>query len=230
MLNSKNYLLFVVSLFGYSHLHAMSCDEVFHGVQTKEAIAERVSKSSNYKSYKFVKDLPIVGYQIQSSKYSDLPDSIRSVLGAVDATKYTEEYLGKNVGSVIALQMNGNDPDFYVIGMDTFLGKYKLVDLGQVATKNPKLVSKLLSSSVSTLFEANDSRLVGLLKTAPVEMIRMSEVGFPISQSITIESPWGEQTKPAEQDAFLVFDAAKNQYYMINIDSNGLPIGYIPAI
>ncbi|MDR2191383.1 MAG: hypothetical protein LBO62_00680, partial [Endomicrobium sp.] len=40
---------------------------------------------------------------------------------------------------------------------------------------------------------------------------------------------WGEQTKPAGQDAYLTWDAGENMYYMVNADvnANGLPISYI---
>lgn len=54
-------------------------------------------------------------------------------------------------------------------------------------------------------------------------------VGYPIHEEVVIEAPWGDQTKPAGQDAFLAFDSGKNQFYMINVDSQGLPIGYIKA-
>lgn len=217
----------VVASFCSVTAHAMSCKDLLSGVQTKDHLVSLVGQSADHHVYKFVKDLPILGYRITSSRFVDLPASIRSVLGAVDATKYTEEYLGQNIGSVIALQMNGDKPDFYVIGKDVFQSKYKEVELGEVSEKNSKLVSKLRATQAGSIVDSGDANLVALLKTVPVEMVRMSQLGYPIDREIVIESPWGEQTKPAGQDAFLTYDSGKNQYYMINVDGRGLPIGYV---
>jgi hypothetical protein len=207
--------------------HAASCQIIMDRLQDKDFIVSLVGESAGHHVYKFVKDLPILGYRITSSRFSDLPPQIREVLGAVDATQYTEEYLGKNIGSVIALQMNGDNPDFYVIGKETYDAKYKQVEFAQVTEKNAKLVNKLKATSAGAIVNSGDPNVVALLKTVPVEMVRMSQLGYPIDKQVTIESPWGEQTKPAGQDAFLTFDAGKKQYYMINAGENGLPIGYV---
>ena len=61
-------------------------------------------------------------------------------------------------------------------------------------------------------------------------MISMAELGYDVAEKVTIESPWGKQDKPAGQDAYLVFDEGKDQYYMVNIDAEtGYPIKYVPA-
>lgn len=216
----------LISVYSVSS-YAMSCKDLLEGVQKKDALVNLVAQNSDHHVYKFVKDLPILAYRITSSRFADIPASIRNVLGAVDATKYTEEYLGQNIGSVIALQMNGDKPDFYVIGKDVFQNKYKQVGLDQVAQKNSKLVSKLRGTEAVAVLDSRDANLIALLKTVPVEMVRMSQLGYPIDKAIVIESPWGEQTKPAGQDAFLTYDSGKNQYYMINVDERGLPIGYV---
>lgn len=177
--------------------------------------------------HRFVKDVPILGYRITSDRFADLPEIIQKHLGAVDRTKYTPEYLRQNIGSVIALQMNGAVPDFYVIGKETYTTKYKAVPPAEVGAKNAKLLKGLASvEGVSSLLNAGDPNVVGVLKTVPVEMVRMSEVNYPVEKSITIESPWGAQTKPAGQDGYLVFDGSKGQYYMVNVDAAGLPINY----
>lgn len=177
----------------------------------------------------FVKDAPIIGYQIKSTKFEDIPLAIRKHMGSEDQTTYTPEYLAQNKDSIIALQMNGDKPDFYIVGKDTFASKYKTVDLSNVQEKNPKLVTKLKDvEGIGDILQDNTG-IVGALKTVPVKMVRMSAMGYPVDKPATIESPWGLQTKPQGQDAFLVFDSSKNQYYMVNVGSDGNPIGYIPT-
>ncbi|MFH1505476.1 MAG: phosphotransferase, partial [archaeon] len=41
----------------------------------------------------FVKDAPIMAYRITSDRFEDIPEEIRRHIGAVDRTKYTQEYL-----------------------------------------------------------------------------------------------------------------------------------------
>ena len=178
----------------------------------------------------FVKDAPILGYRITNNRFDEPPEVLRQHLGATDQTQYTPEYLGQNIGSIIALQMNGAKPDFYVIGKGTFDQKYRSVPASEVGAKNAKLMKGLMGvEGIDTLVKSGDPNVVGALKTVPVEMVRMSEIGYSVEQEVKIQSPWGEQTKPAGKDAFLVWDAGQNQYYMVNTDNTGLPISYVSA-
>jgi hypothetical protein len=187
-----------------------------------------IQKANEVKPTKltFVKDAPVLGYQIKSDKFEDIPEAIRKHLGAVDKTKYTPEYLKENIGSVIALQMNGDKPDFYIIGKDTYDKKYKNVPYAEVAQKNAKYFGRV-SSQISGIGNPTENGVVAMLKTTPTEMIRMSELGYAANAEVKIQSPWGEQTKPAGQDAFLVWDDGKKQYYMVNADAQGKPLSYV---
>lgn len=192
-------------------------------VQGQDILKARVGANAP-PVHQFVKDAPILAYRISPDIKSldDLPEIIRGPLGKVDRTEYTPAYFEQNRGSVIALQMNGAEPDFYIIGKATYETKYVEVDVARVtAAKVKSLKEQLLST--------RDPNLIGALKTTPVDMFRMSDISYPIDKEITIESPWGTQTKPAQQDAFLVWDSEKNQYYMVNSDAAGLPINYISA-
>ena len=198
------------------------------GLQTQEMMRQRISEGTP--RHGFIKDAPILGWQITSISFDDIPYIIRRHLGEVDRTKYTEEYLATNMGSILALQMNGDKPDFYIIGKDTFDKKYKVVPAGEVAVKNKKVFTKLQGvEGMAELISSGNEHLVGALKTIPVQMVRMSEIGYPVESEVTIQSPWGEQTKPAGQDAYLVFDDSQNQYYMVNTDKGGNPLSYVPA-
>ncbi len=192
-------------------------------IQSKQLLIDLVAKI-NPKKDVFIKDTPTIGFKITSSRFEDIPSAIRDHLGGVDQTTYTPEYLEKNIGSVISLQVNGDKPDFYVIGKSTFDSKYKPATLEQVQAKNKKYFDKLDGHIGALLGDAN---VIAVLKVAPVEMVSMLDIGFKKEDKITIESPWGEQTKPAGQDAYLVLDSS-NQYYMVNVDPHGLPISYIP--
>lgn len=203
--------------------------DVYSGqVQTQKIIKRRV-KRYGPRSLTFIKDVPILGYEILIDQINDFPDIIRNALGAVDDTGYTDEYLSKNRGSIVALQMKGDSPDFYIIGKETYDSKYSPVDISEVQNKNSKLMKKLFAiSGFKNLFQREQDKFRGALKTVQVEMIKMSEIGYCIDKIVTIQSPWGKQTKPSGQDAYLVFDEGKDMYYMVNSDSSGLPINYVP--
>ncbi len=174
-------------------------------------------------AHTFIKDAPTYAFRITSDRFEDIPEAIRSHLGAVDRTTYTAEYLAKNKGSVIAMQMNGDKPDFYIISKETFEKTYNAVPFESVTAKNPKYVLNLRSN---VIVEPNPD-MIGILKTKPVKMVKMSDVGFSLDKEATIESPWGKQTKPAGSDAYLVYDEANKKYYMVNVDKNGEPISYM---
>jgi len=222
-------LLFVATaaLFSSATWAAPNCASLFSGVQSKQHLVE-LAQSKNPPQHVFIKDAPVFGYRITSGRFEDIPLTIRQHLGAVDQTKYTPEYLEQNIGSVFALQMNGDKADFYVIGKATFDAKYAAVSAEQVAQKNGKYLGKL-AQQVPELFAIADANLVAVLKMTPVPMVRMSDMGYALESKVTIESPWGEQTKPAGQDAFLVFDESKQQFYMVNVGADGLPLSYVPA-
>lgn len=203
--------------------------EDFSNIQTQVQMKALVKKHSP-RAQSFVKDKPIAGYEIIATSFAQFHPVVQKYLGKTDTTAYTDAYINANRGSIVALQMNGKEPDFYIIGMDTWKSKYKPVAFKNVVSKNPKLWKALNDhAEVSKLFKDKTARIIGALKTTVVDMIRMSDIGYPVDIEIMIQSPWGGQTKPAGQDAFLVFDGSKDQYYMVNIDEKGLPISYIPA-
>jgi len=198
-------------------------------VQDQVELATRVETHQPAKEA-YVKDQPILGWTITSNAIEDIPAAIRDHLGSVDQTGYTPEYLAENVGTIVALQMTGDGPDFYIIGKPTFLDKYSLVSIDDVIAKNGKLMGRLANlPEVMALVEARGPAIVGALKTTPVEMIRMSAIGYETADEVVIQAPWGDQTKPAGQDAFLAFDTGENQYYMVNQGEDGNPLSYIPA-
>lgn len=198
-------------------------------IQQQPVLAQRIEAQAPARDA-YVKDLPILGWTISSPKLADIPAPIRDVLGAADSTTYDEAYLAENLGTIIALQMNKTGPDFYVIGKETYESLYQPVALDEVAAKNTRLMDRLsMAPDVKALFDARDPALTGALKVVPVEMIPMSRIGYDTAEEVTIQAPWGTQTKPAGQDAFLVWDTGENQYYMVNQDQSGLPMSYIPA-
>ena len=80
-------------------------------VQSQAELQSRIDANHPGKTG-FVKDCPILGWSIKTNQFEDIPEAIRVHLGEVDQTKYTEEYLAENIGSIVALQMNGDEPDF----------------------------------------------------------------------------------------------------------------------
>lgn len=197
-------------------------------VQTQADITVRITEAAPSEKM-FIKDQPILGWRLQSADLTDIPDVIQNNLGSVDATGYDANYLAENIGSVVALQMTGDGPDFYIISLQTFAESYELVSLADVAEKNAHLVERLeMVGELAVMFAENDPGLVGVLKTVPVSMIAMSDVGFDVAEEITIEAPWGTQTKPAGKGAYLVYGAGEEQYYMVNVGPDGNPLNYVP--
>lgn len=201
-------------------------DAAMLSIQTQEMMTDRVVRANPVK-HSFIKDAPILGYRIVSGRWEDIPESIRTHLGSMDQTKYPPGYLEANIGSIIGLQMNGDQPDFYIVGKGTFEDQYRVVDVNEVRAKNGEVFGKLTAvQGVGDLISGNDPNLIGALKTTPVEMIKMSEIGYPVEEPVTIQPPsGGERTKPAGQDAYLVLRGEK--YSMANINDRGNPIGYV---
>jgi hypothetical protein len=196
-------------------------------IQTQADLTSTLEQNPDAPTEAYVKDSPILGYRITSDRFEDIPAAIREHLGTVDQTKYTPEYLSQNKGSFIALQTkDGKSPDFYIVGLATKQAKYADVPLHEVLSKNVKLANAVKSVSGMTELLENDPNVTGYLKTVPVEMTRMSRIGYPLTKEISIESPWGTQTKPAGADAFITKNE-KGLWYMVNANENGGPIAYV---
>ena len=198
-------------------------------VRTQAELRDRIA-NSNPTMTAYIKDRPILGWTLDSGQIENLPEAIQSALGSVDKTGYTPEYLAENIGSIVALQMTGSGPDFYIIGKETFDSSYQTVEVEQVIEKNQKLIGRLEGvPEVMELLNSRHPSIVGALKTVPVDMIRFSDIGYGIDETITIQAPWGEQTKPAGKEGFLIFDTSEDQYYMVNQGEDSNPLTYIPA-
>lgn len=177
----------------------------------------------------FVKDVPSLAYRITSKSWKDIPIEIRQRLGWMDQTKYPENFLEDKVGSVIMLQMNGDQPDFYILAKEVFDQKYRVVERGAVVAKNSKYLTRV-TPHLGLGTATTDAKLIAVQNMSTTPMTRMSDLGYPVDQEVTIESAWGAQTKPAGQDAFIVHDTTNGKYYMVNVDtSTGLPASYVPA-
>ncbi len=197
-------------------------------VQSAADIA-RFVKEANPEKHLFVKDAPVIGYKITSDNFEDIPEAIRKHLISTDQKPYTKKYLQENQGSVIALQMNGTKPDFYIIGKETYEAEYAASSMAEVAAKNGKY-NESLRPHIAGLASGRDPNLVAVLKTKPTELIKMTDLGFPLDRRVVAQSPWGEPVKPIGQDAYLAWDKRKQMYYMVNVGEDGLPLHYQPSV
>jgi len=166
---------------------------------------------------------PVMGYRITSDRFEDIPLAIRQHLGAVDQSKYTPEYLRENIGSVILLQMKDDQPDFFVPPKAS-LSNYKEIGIDQVNAGNSDLIGHLTRLNVMQI-----SGLVGMVTTEVVGMVKMSDIGYNIDDQVVIETPWGDQTKPAGKDAYLRWTDSLKQYTMVNSENGSNPINWVPA-
>ena len=191
------------------------------GIQSPQMINDLMAHHKPQKS-KFTKK-PVMGYRITSPRIEDIPEAIRQNLNAAGRRKYIENYLRDNIGSVILLQMQDDNPDFFVLPK-TSLENYKEVSLKQVQAGNSDLISHLTRLNVMQI-----SGLVGMASTEVVEMVQMSDIGYSIEDEVIIKNPFGDQTKPKGKNAFLRWTTSLDQYTMVNSENGRDPINWIHA-
>jgi methylase of polypeptide subunit release factors len=184
---------------GRSEMRVVGQSEIAKRLAAKHPPSSRFSKA------------PILGFEIMSADWKNIPKAIRDRLGKVDQTykEGVEKVLEANIGGFIALQMKGDQPDFYIVSPRVAQGKYQKTVIG---------------------YEGYD-KLVRAMKAGVVEMVRMSDLGYSKDEAISIQVDWGSgpetQTKPAGQDAYLAHDG--KQWYMLNVNVEGLPVSYVPV-
>lgn len=168
-------------------------------------------------------------------KYKDadkLADSVKQHLGGVDNAKYkkplSDDHWKKGA---IAIQFDGDTPDFYPIDGGTYSEQYNKITKEILGKKNKALHDKLsdaiLGDKTSNSWE--------YLQKKPVSMYQLSDLGkvackATISKQdvIRIEEPWGTQDKKKGVHAFLVEETkgGEKSFYMVNGDGRDLPIAY----
>ncbi|NNF77543.1 MAG: hypothetical protein HKN05_05895, partial [Rhizobiales bacterium] len=158
------------------------------------------------------------------------PQAIREHLGDVDKTNYTQDYLEENQGTIIALQMNDDKPDFYIIKKVAFDADYSEVEVAEALAQNPALVAWMKTEpELAKVLKSGADAMVGAHKSVQVEMLKLSALGYALETPVTIQSPWGEQSKPPGEEAYLAKDRASGQYYLINQGDKGYPLSYAPV-
>ncbi len=198
-------------------------------VQTQTELQSRIS-AHKPAVQRFVKKKPLVGWVLQSSRLGDIPKAIREHLGDVDKTKYTQAYLEENKGTIIALQMDDDHPDFYIIKKAAFDADYAAVEVAVALRENPALRAWVETEpELATMLKAGTDAIVGAHKSVQVKMLKLSELGYALEAKITIQSPWGQQSKPAGEEAYLAQDRSSGQYYLVNQDDKGHPLSYVPV-
>lgn len=194
-------------------------------LELRDRIAERAPAV-----LKFVKEKPIVGWRLNSDRLEDIPKAIRERLGDADDTNYSQAYLVENRGTIIALQMDGETPDFYIIKKAAYETQYEEVDLVEALSEHAALAAWVkMHPQLAAEFSAGSRAIVGARKTGVVDMMKVSDLGFEIQKPLVIQSPWGEQSKPAGQEGYLALDAASGKYYLVNQSNSGHPLSYVPA-
>lgn len=189
----------------------------------------------------YVKDQPVLGFKILGG-LQDIPAVLHGHMGDVDETTYSPEWFTANQGSVVTLQMSGAKADFYPQALENFEKKYRVVDRGEVAAKNARMLQRMGALDGMKSLLDNDDRVIGMLRTTPSTMYRFADVfavdaGLGVDVSVPAWGGMSTQSIPASQQAFLVYEALKHDaewnvtahhHYVVNQGENGLPIGYIP--
>lgn len=197
-------------------------------VQSQSELKRRVASRAP-QVMEYVKEKPLVGWCLPTGKLEDVPEAIRAQLGGADNTTYSSSFLARNKGTIIALQMDAAKPDFYIINKAAYLAHYEKLGADEALRENPALVSWISAQpGLSAAFEAQKHMLQGARKADPVKMMKLSDLGYTVDQSVTIQSPWGEQTKPAGKEGFLAQDVTSAEYYLINQNDAGNPLNYVP--
>merc|ERR1711861_5639 len=97
----------------------------------------------------------------------------------------------------------------------------------EIQAKNAKLHGQLVGYFGAD-YATNVPHITGAIKSAPVTMMKVSDLGYSSEVSFCIQAPWGgHQEKANGKDAFVVFGPDGKNFYLCNVDSDGLPIGYV---
>jgi len=187
------------------------------GVQSQEEIKSRIDMYQP-KRVLYIKK-PTLFFMITSYDRKDIPEVIRNHIGEKSRTKYSPEQLRKRIrpGNFVALQFDGLEKDFYLLTRDEFRKQgYQIISAEQFNA----------SEEIQTLLQDSKYQFISGKKKDSVPLIKMSDLGYSIEETIAIESPFGEQTKPSGQEAYLGYGAAPEQWYMVNEDQEGLPADY----
>ena len=73
-------------------------------------------------------------------------------------------------------------------------------------------------------------QVIGMVRSAPAQMIRLSEIGYSPNTEVVLPGKGAGQRKPAGEDAYLGVGKDKEGkpvYWMINCDKDGLPVNYL---
>jgi hypothetical protein len=152
----------------------------------------------------FVKNIP--SFVV---KYKDLTDELKSKVGDVDKTKY--EDIDDDSCLIVQFDKNGGI-DIYKPSKESIEKNYNIVSFDHIPNDIKYLLDRYKIKPIKAL-----------LKNTPVKMIKINDVG--IKPHTKIETHWGH-TQTVKEGAFIV--DGKTEAYVVQMDSNGNPIGYVP--
>ena len=166
------------------------------------------------------------------SAQESVPAIMRKV-GPADGTSYSSEQLNKSYrnGGLI-IQPNGKG------GIEIYPMTAKGIDMNttlpsqqQALDLNPEL-STLLENDPEMKSFLDGGQAIGMMRSAPAQMIKMSDIGYPLEVEVVLPGKGAGQRKHAGEEAYLGIGKnkeGKDVYWIINADTTGRPVNYMTS-
>jgi hypothetical protein len=151
--------------------------------------------------------------------------------GPVDGTKYPAEELNKKYrGGGMIIQPNEKDGfESYPVKAEGIEMNTKLSSTDDALSLNPEL-AKVIEENTGLKSLIQDGQVIGMVRSAPAQMIKLSQIGFSVDAEVVLPGKGVGQTKPAGEDAYLGIGTDKDGrpvYWLVNCDQDGLPVNYL---
>lgn len=164
------------------------------------------------------------------SMQDTIPEILRK-FGPADGTTYSAEELNKKYrnGGMIVQPDGRGGLEAYPVKLEGIKINTALSSLEEALRLNPEL-AKLISENLDFERLIQTGEVIGMMRSAPAPMIRLSAIGYPIETEVVLPGKGAGQRKPAGEDAYLGIGKDKEGkpvYWMINCDKDGLPVNYL---
>lgn len=208
--------------------HSEGCSKILSTPLLDQNGIKALLQEHNPRVTPFIKASPTAVFIIASTGLSTLPEVMQTRLGQLDKVKYPTEYLDQHLvpGNYIVIQKAGNDFEFYPASAQTIESTHRFTEASFLESANPALYSYLVDILGPNAFSSGLVRSV--LKADSVDMISLQDLGISVEAEVRVDGPYGIQERLTGRNAYLAFNSRRNMYYLIQSDSNGFPIGYIP--
>ena len=202
--------------FSYSFLQTQSPENMLYFIE-KDSQAEAGKEAKEM----FFKQNPQYALYLHSGNFEDYEPIVQEVVfkyvieGMESKEKFLES-LAANVGSFVILssKKDSNTPDFYIMDKADKV-KYQGIGIDTMLERRPLETPRVMADWIIDGLTNTDEvflNVMGVENVTPKTFYRASALGYPISSEITFQTPWGEVTKNAGDDIWLIVNEVGEPY------------------